>query len=75
MSDAVGKESNRKNLAGILVAILLFVYGVISIINLLMALEHIGTYIYGNALILFLFTGLPALVIGLILIVLVYRRR
>ena len=75
MTDAVGKESNRKNLAGILIAILLFVYGGISIINLLMALEHIGTYIYGNALMLFLLTGIPAIIIGLILVVRAYRRR
>jgi hypothetical protein len=72
----VSKESTkRRTIAGILIAALLIVYGVISIINFLMSIEHIGTYIYGNALILFLFTGLPAIVIGLILAVRVYRRR
>ena len=72
----VGEESTkRRTLAGILIAVLLIVYGIITIINLQMAIEHIGTYIYGNALILFLFTGLPAIVVGLIIAVIVYRRR
>ena len=68
-------ESNRKNLAGILIAVLLIIYGVFTIFNFLISIEHIGTYIYGNALTLFLFTGLPAIVIGLIIAVMVYRRR
>ncbi len=40
-----------------------------------MSLPHIGTYIYGNALALFLFTGLPAIIIGLIVAVRAYKRR
>ena len=68
-------ESNRKMLAYVLIAIILFVFGGFTIINLQLALPEIGTYIYGNALILFLFTGLPAIIIGLVLLVLAYRRR
>ena len=73
--EQAGTGTSKRNLAGIVSAILLFIYGGLTIINLQMAMEDIGTYIYGNALLLFLFTGLPAIVIGLILVVLVYRRR
>ncbi|MFW9870408.1 MAG: hypothetical protein ACFFFO_12980 [Candidatus Thorarchaeota archaeon] len=71
----MAEGSNRRNLAGILIAVILIIYGVVTIINLQLVAEHIGTYIYGNALILAMFTGLPAIVIGLIIAGLVYRRR
>jgi hypothetical protein len=61
--------------AALLIALLLFIYGVYTIIILLMSLPDIGTYIYGNALTLFLFTGLPAIIIGLIVAVRAYKRR
>jgi hypothetical protein len=75
LSEEIGKGSKRKYFAGVSIAILLFVYGVITIINFQLSIEHIGTYIYGNALTLFLFTGLPAIIIGLIILVMAYRRR
>ena len=68
-------ESKRMYYASLLIALLLIIYGVYSIINLLMSLPHFGTYIYGNALTLFLFTGIPAIIIGLIVAVRAYRRR
>jgi hypothetical protein len=61
--------------ASLLIAFLLIIYSVYSIINLLMSLPHIGTYIYGNALGLFLLTGIPAIIIGLIVAVRAYKRR
>ena len=67
--------TKRSTIAGILIAVLLVVYGVVTLINMQIATEHYGTYIYGNALALFLFTGLPAIVVGLVVAVLVYRRR
>ncbi len=68
-------ESKTTYYAALLIALLLIIFGVYSIINLLISLPHIGTYIYGNALTMFLFAGLPAIIIGLIVAVRAYKRR